>query len=295
MGYALCITHIAFNRGSQIMKFRFLGTAAAEGFPAVFCNCKYCMEARKRKGKNIRTRSQAIVNDDMLLDFPADTYMHALDNDLELSKIKYLLITHKHQDHFYPEELNMRGHWFAPEMKDKLTMICSEQVNALFEKNCTEEMRDTVKSLIDIKVLKPFDKVDLGDYQVTALPARHGFCDGFIYHIKQGDKNILYAHDTGYFFDSVLEYIKNSNITFDFITFDCCNIDLVVGEDSTHMCLDNIAKLVSIMKSCGAVNDNTILYANHFSHNVNPIHDELCEKAEKYGLQVSYDGLEIDV
>lgn len=28
------------------MKFTFLGTAAAEGFPAVFCNCKYCKEAR---------------------------------------------------------------------------------------------------------------------------------------------------------------------------------------------------------------------------------------------------------
>ena len=33
------------------MKFKYLGTAAAEGFPAVFCDCEYCKEARKR-GEN---------------------------------------------------------------------------------------------------------------------------------------------------------------------------------------------------------------------------------------------------
>lgn len=45
------------------MQFQYLGTAAAEGWPAVFCRCKYCLEAQRLGGKNIRTRSQAIVND----------------------------------------------------------------------------------------------------------------------------------------------------------------------------------------------------------------------------------------
>ena len=48
------------------MQFQYLGTAAAEGWPAVFCRCKYCLEAQRLGGKNIRTRSQAIVNDDLL-------------------------------------------------------------------------------------------------------------------------------------------------------------------------------------------------------------------------------------
>ena len=55
------------------MQFQYLGTAAAEGWPAVFCRCKYCLEAQRLGGKNIRTRSQAIVNDDLLLDLPPDT------------------------------------------------------------------------------------------------------------------------------------------------------------------------------------------------------------------------------
>lgn len=69
------------------MKVQFLGTVAAEGGPALFCNCKYCKEAQKRGGKNIRTRSQILINEDVLVDLPADTYFHKLQYNLDLSKI----------------------------------------------------------------------------------------------------------------------------------------------------------------------------------------------------------------
>ena len=43
------------------MKLTYLGTAAAEGWPAAFCNCDGCRAARRLGGRNIRTRSQALV------------------------------------------------------------------------------------------------------------------------------------------------------------------------------------------------------------------------------------------
>ena len=66
------------ERMKKAMKFRYLGTAAAEGWPAVFCNCDHCHRAKKAGGRNIRTRSQALINDDLLIDFPSDSYHHAL-------------------------------------------------------------------------------------------------------------------------------------------------------------------------------------------------------------------------
>jgi glyoxylase-like metal-dependent hydrolase (beta-lactamase superfamily II) len=81
------------------MNITFLGTAAAEGFPAVFCNCGYCREARRLGGKNIRTRSQTLINDDLLIDLPADTYSHFLYNGICGDTIRNLLITHSHADH----------------------------------------------------------------------------------------------------------------------------------------------------------------------------------------------------
>ena len=78
------------------MIFKFLGTAAAEGIPAVFCECEACTIARKRGGKHIRTRSQAMINDDFLIDLNADTYTHFLNNNIVGSKIKNCIVTHNH-------------------------------------------------------------------------------------------------------------------------------------------------------------------------------------------------------
>ncbi len=64
------------------MRIKYFGTAAAEGFPGLFCSCEACERARKAGGKNIRTRSQALIDRALLIDFPADTYMHVLHGGL---------------------------------------------------------------------------------------------------------------------------------------------------------------------------------------------------------------------
>lgn len=73
------------------MKLQYLGTAAAEGIPAIFCECENCKRSRVLGGKNIRTRSQALVDDTLLIDFNADTYMHFLTYNVPLEKIKLAL------------------------------------------------------------------------------------------------------------------------------------------------------------------------------------------------------------
>ena len=48
------------------MKLKYLGTAAAEGIPAMFCECNNCKEARRRGGRDLRTRSQALIDGKVL-------------------------------------------------------------------------------------------------------------------------------------------------------------------------------------------------------------------------------------
>ena len=88
------------------MKLKFLGTAAAEAYPAIFCSCERCGRAFELGGRNLRSRSQALVNDDLLIDFPCDTYEHFIQNNIDTAKIKNLLITHVHGDHLYPHEFS---------------------------------------------------------------------------------------------------------------------------------------------------------------------------------------------
>lgn len=56
------------------MKITYLGTAAAEGIPALFCSCDVCKKSMELGGRNIPTRSQAIIDDTLPIDFPCDTY-----------------------------------------------------------------------------------------------------------------------------------------------------------------------------------------------------------------------------
>ncbi len=41
------------------MELMYLGSAAAEGWPALFCECDACKEAARRGGRDIRMRAPA--------------------------------------------------------------------------------------------------------------------------------------------------------------------------------------------------------------------------------------------
>ena len=274
------------------MKLTYLGTAAAEGFPGVFCNCEYCKEARRLGGKNIRTRSQAIINDDLLIDLPADTYSHFLNNGIEGDKIKYLLITHSHSDHLYEKELELRhSAYFAHNMRvEKLKILCGKGAA-----KAISGVEDVETLAIDYSLTEPFKTVTLGEYNVTALPARHFHGDGALVYIIQSDKTVLYAHDTGYFYEEVFDFIKENKKYFDLISLDCTNVDIPVSDQGTHMGIDNINRVVKRLKEMGAIDDKTQIVINHFSHNAAPLHQKLEERVKGLGYKVSFDGMTIDI
>ena len=70
------------------MKIQWIGTAAAEGWPAVFCQCQACRRAALLGGKNIRTRLGAIIDDILLLDLNPDLYAQKLHFGLDLCRIR---------------------------------------------------------------------------------------------------------------------------------------------------------------------------------------------------------------
>ena len=106
------------------MKIKYLGTAAAEGVPAIFCRCEVCRKSKAAGGRNIRTRSQSIIDDRLLLDFCPDTFIHTLRDNIDLISIKSCLITHAHEDHLYPQDIQMRlPECFANFMSEEVTPL----------------------------------------------------------------------------------------------------------------------------------------------------------------------------
>ena len=273
------------------MKLTYLGTAAAEGFPAVFCNCQYCREARALGGKNIRTRSQALINDDLLIDLPADTYHHFLTNGIEGDKIAYLLLTHSHLDHCYVDEMSMRQGAFAHDMRVPALQVYAGE-------GARKKIAGSGCYLgnVCVNAIAPFETVTLGRYTVTALPARHMPGDGALFYIiREGDKTVLYAHDTGYFFDEVFDYIAREGLVFDALSMDCTNVDSPIPNDGGHMGISNIEEVVARLREMGAVSDQTQIVINHFSHNAAPLQHVLEERVAPLGYLVSYDGRSVEI
>ena len=98
-----------------------------------------------------------------------------------------------------------------------------------------------------------------------------------------------------YFFDETFEYIKKSGIRFDMLSLDCTNVDIPVPDTGHHMGFPNINRVVERLRSLSAINEETVICVNHFSHNGNPLHEHLSERADEYGYLVSYDGFEVNI
>ena len=277
------------------MIFKFLGTAAAEGIPAVFCECEACTIARKRGGKHIRTRSQAIINDDFLIDLNADTYIHFLNNNIVGSKIKNCIVTHNHSDHFYPAELVMRLPSFGTKKTvKKLNIYGSETVGKAMS---AELFRDRNYNTIGFTAVSPAVSFETDGYKITPLKAIHDIASGpLIYLIERNGKTIFYGNDTNFFDESVWEYLKENKIHLDLVTLDCTEADVPVMSYIGHMNLNDNVKIKERLIELGCADEKTIFVCNHFSHNGKDVsYDEFKKIAEEKGFLVSYDGMTIEL
>ena len=273
------------------MKVTFFGTAAAEGFPGLFCNCKYCQKARELGGKNIRGRSQALVGEDLIIDMPPDTMTRFQLHGVRGDKLTTLLFTHGHGDHYFPANLILRIPPYAHDMEVKvLDVLCPETVYDDLTRYIGQGRED-----LRIHKAVPYETVELNGYVITPMKARHDFSrSAVIYTIAKDGKRMLYAHDTGYFYDEVFEYINSNKLYFDFATFDCTNAHLPSSEKESHMGFDNVERVITRLREMGAVDERSILYVNHFSHNGNPLHEDMERSASKIGCEVSYDGCSVE-
>ena len=276
-----------------IVKLTYLGTAASEGWPALFCNCEYCKKAKRLGGKNIRTRSQALVNEDLLLDFPGDTYAHMLQCGADFSAIKYCFITHSHIDHWLPADLTFRRESaYAHNMTEpKLEFYGNETVSDRFKQVFSIwEGRHLERP----HILKPFQAVLVGDYEVTPLLADHAPGENaFVYMIRQNGKTLLYLHDTGLLPEPSMDYLAHRQVKADLISYDCTNV-ILEWDGRGHMGLNNIRDLRKTFEELSVSGKNTVSVINHFSHNGKYCHDELEPLAAKLGFLTAFDGMTVE-
>lgn len=281
------------------MKLTYYGTAAAEGWPALFCGCASCRSAREKGGKSIRTRSQALVNEDLLLDFPPDTYLHVLNYGLKLDPVRHILITHGHEDHLYVEDLACRMEGFlkpADRSPWTIGLYGSDWVKSLYEHNIRERGSVGLPEVVVMHEILEYQPAQVGRYTVYPMLADHAKqAKCYIYVIVDEEgKTLLYAHDTGYLQEDCWEFMKKMGFRFDLVSLDCTHGK---GESvRNHMGIAAATQVKERLQSEGYAKEETKFIVNHFSHNgIFLNHEEIEAKAGEYGMEVSFDGLSVEV
>lgn len=274
------------------MKIKFLGTAASEGVPALFCACDICKNARAVRGREIRTRCQAIVDDGLLIDFGPDTYLHLLRWSIDISDMPYCLITHAHSDHLYPGDIEAREHGFAvlPPSFPPLTLIGSAGVEECVVRY--PDGRVTKDGRVLFLRARAFEPIEFNGYTVVPVPAVHSTKDPLVYAVTRGTESLLYAHDTDILPDGTLEALARLGLRFGLVSMDCTEGKKHIDYHG-HMNIERDLLFRQKLFDFGLADGDTVFVANHFSHNGRLTYAEASDPAVNQGLVPSYDGMEI--
>jgi len=269
------------------MKVTILGSGAAEGYPALWCTCAHCADARARGGLNLRLRSAALLNDDLLIDCGPDLMQAAARCGLVLASVTTLLVTHSHGDHFDEVNIRLRAAGFRNNDLPKLTVYGPASV--ALKVSGLAEREDLCVEGIEVR---PFQKFRAGRYEVHALPANHGTESPLIYVVADSDKKLFYAADTGPIGEDT--WLALSEHRFDLVTPEATR-GSIGGRDPYHMALMDVVQMRERIEKEGMLKPGGRFIATHFSHHGNPSHEELRQLLGSYGIEPAYDGMKIEL
>ena len=276
------------------MKILYMGTAAAEGWPGLFCSCPICSHARKTGGKNLRTRTQALLDGSLLIDFPPDSYSHALRYSLNLGDIHTLLVTHSHMDHWFPTDLIHRNEHFGHGAQGVLDIYGNEAVEkAFYDHILIDRFKiHPIDGVVRFHATHGGDQIHSSGWDITAVPADHDKREEcLVYICKKDGKTVFYGHDTGCNL-SPEAWAMLSRERFDLVSLDATMGQKTIG--GYHMGLPDVELVLQKLTDLGCVDGRTVKVINHFSHNGGMTHDDLTAWGAERGILAAYDGMEVE-
>jgi phosphoribosyl 1,2-cyclic phosphate phosphodiesterase len=286
------------------MKIHYWGTAAAEGIPGIFCTCPRCIEAREKGDRYVRTRSQLMLDDTLLVDFGADTYMHSLKYGADLSRLAHVFVTHAHWDHFYPTEFIMRRKGFASIVSAPLLTIHGSPDLPVLTRAIYETREVSLDDLlatgrIAFDVMLPYESREAEGFTVTALPASHGTAHPYVYIFEKDGKCFFMHNDSGYLKPEVMEWLRMGGKKFDLVSYECTHGADDAAKDGNaknHLGFPNVLEEKRRLIENGNYKDTTLDVITHFSHNPEEAgYADMLKYAEREGILLAYVGMTVEI
>ena len=274
------------------MIFQYMGTAASEGIPAMFCQCRLCRTAAKNGGKDIRARSGGIINGKVMIDYSPDIYFHKIRFNLDLGNVEALFFTHSHSDHCAMRQLEFRklgALCILEENRPPLKVFGNEAVGKMFE----EEGFNNAGDSLEFTEMKLYQRYEAGNVAVTPMRATHDLSQTcMIFLIEHKGKRMIYGNDTGYFKDDVFDFLEGKRL--DYVSLDCTSG--LGKEGNNHMGLVDCVSIKNELIKRNSADNSTTFVITHFAHGgVDVIHEKLERGASKENFLVAYDGMTVNI
>ena len=266
------------------MEILLQGTGAADGIPAFFSESRVSTYARAHGGKDIRTRSGALIDGHLKLDFGPDSFAKVLRDRLNAREWSGIVFTHTHEDHLCRAELQYMLHTFTEHLFAPLTIYG----NGMVVERLQERFPDWPLEIIETRSFESFDHAD---YKITPISAYHKLDeDSHNLIVEREGKTFLYGTDTGVWREPTWEFLPG--FRFDAVVLECTD-----GFRKTdyfgHLDVNEFLQVTERLRSIGCIQDNSQVFTTHHCHLGDGTHDELQEFFAPPGVTVGYDGLKI--
>lgn len=272
------------------LEIRLLGTGASEGYPALACACDHCRTARELGGRNLRKRSHALVDDQLLIDLGPDLLWASQQYHLQLNRLPFVLLTHGDGDHLFMSNLTTRKPPFASgDVTPWQLWGSAASLAPVAELPRFDELR------LQLHPVAAFDTFAVGPYTVTALKANHAPTkDALFYAIQRGAAALLYATDSGAWGAdtwATLEALGRSGVRFGVAVIEATYGVNHERSDRGHMSLQDVAEHATGLRQCSLLLPNATITTTHHAHAGVPPHAEMEALLTPQGITPGYDGM----
>lgn len=269
------------------MKIKILGTSGSGGWPAMFCNGYASQRALEIGGKNLRSRSSILVDGILKIDFPPDTFHQAITYGFNFAGVKYLFLTRSSFNNFACDEfMNLNPFLVNRKNMDYLRIFGNvESISKL--KKFDGDIHATLHEI------EPFQVLNIGSFVIYPLKAmNNGDMYPLNYIIRKGSRSVLYATDTGIYEEKTWKYLKGLNIELAIVE---CSQGPKKSAAAEKMGLPDVLIYKKKAEEIGLTGSHTRWMLTHFSHEGGLLHEEMEEVARPFGLEIAYDGLEVEL
>ena len=226
------------------MKLHFLGTGAAD------------WDIAEKDGQEFRFFSSALINDELLVDPGPHIFMSAEKFGIDLSNIKYVINTHRHEDHF-----------------------------------CKETLDTLVSNGAEFFDLTAGDVECFDGYKIAAYKANHATCEGSVHFIIEKDgKRLFYGLDSAWLlYDEVAAIKENGGV-------DAAVLDATIGNvEGDHRIFEhNNLEMIRIIKSFMKKYIKKFIIS-HMARTLHDEHSVLAAQMEKEDITAAYDNFIIEI